>query len=126
MSSPDSDIFSQESQEDVGAVDQGLLAPTTSHSVPGLGQSAGEGEGDNADVAPRKIGKPSPDFSIRESVAYSHNYFEAKEVYGESYALCLLCDREEKQAESSGKTPKKQSRKKKQLKTSDDTTKRKY
>ena len=108
-----------ESEDVVGEGDQGVLVPIASHSVPG--------SGDKANVAAQKIGEPSLNFSIRDSVAYSHNYFEAKEVNDESYALCLLCDEEEKKAEVSGKTlTKSKGKKKKLLKTSDGTTKRKF
>ena len=66
------------------------------------------------------------DFRIRDSVAYSHNYFEPKDVDGEAHAICLMCQEEEEQAKIAGKSPPKFKRKKKMLlKTPDGSTKRK-
>ena len=74
----------------------------------------------------KKIGEPSKDFRIRDSVAYSHNYFEPKDVDGEAHAICLMCQEEEEQAKVAGKSLPKFKRKKKMLlKTADGSTKRK-
>ena len=76
-------------------------------------------------TAKKKIGEPSEDFHIRESVVYSHNYFERKDVNGEGHALCLMCQEEVEQAKIAGKSLPKVKQKKKLLKTPDATTKRK-
>ena len=76
-------------------------------------------------TAKKKIGEPSEDFHIRESVVYSHNYFERKDLNGEGHAICLMCQEEEEQAKIAGKSLPKVKQKKKLLKTPDGTTKRK-
>ena len=42
-------------------------------------EQGAENESTATDTA-KKIGEPSKDFRIRDSVAYSHNYFEPKDV----------------------------------------------
>ena len=69
-----------------------------SHSEQGA-----ENESTATDTA-KKIGEPSKDFRIRDSVAYSHNYFEPKDVNGEAHAICLMCQEEEEQAKIAGKS----------------------
>ena len=106
---------------DVGVFMGGSMGPAAaSHSEQGA-----ENESTATATAKKKIGEPSEDFHIRESVVYSHNYFERKDVNGEGHAICLMCQEEEEQAKIAGKSLPKVKQKKKLLKTPDATTKRK-
>ena len=76
----------------------------------------------NQDDVP-KVGEPSPNYDIQDSVVYSHNWFTKMEVDGESCAACHVCEQEKKSGKSLPKTKKK---KKEILKTPLGTTKRKF
>lgn len=73
----------------------------------------------NQDDVP-KVGEPSPNYDIQDSVVYSHNWFTKMEVDGESCAACRVCEQEKKSGKSLPKTKKK---KKEILKTPLGTTK---
>ena len=46
-----------------------------------------------------KIGEPSKNYDVRDSVCYSHNWFYQKTVDGVPYAVCRLCEKEESGSE---------------------------
>ena len=75
--------------------------------------------GNAAADTPYKIGEAAKDYDIRDSVAYSHNWFIRTEVDGMSHGLCRLCEAEEN---SSVRTKPKRVKKTKLLKTTDGST----
>jgi len=75
--------------------------------------------GNAADNSPYQIGEATKNYDIRDSVAYSHNWFIQTEVEGLSHALCRLCEAEEN---SSVRTKPKRVKKTKLLKTTDGST----
>ena len=68
---------------------------------------------------------PGASDDISTSVVYSYNWFSKTEVDGESYAVCLTCEEEEKAAKAAGRKLLSKGKKKKMLKVPLGTTKRK-
>jgi len=69
-----------------------------------------------------KIGEPSKNYDVRDSVCYSHNWFYQKTVDGVPYAVCRLCEKEESGSEQKSGT-RKRVKKSKMLKTAGGSTK---
>ena len=69
-----------------------------------------------------KIGEPSEDYDVRDSVCYSHNWYYQKTVDGVPYAVCRLCEKEETSSKQKSGN-KKRVKKSKMLKTSGGSTK---